>query len=144
MTFEELEIYRKIQDKKGDWQLLDRCAFVDKFGTVVAVYDDEYIEIYFDDDSPGTTWKSKADDPDLLWIPPEFSKDDRCLWKIAACGHFLHVYWYPNGCTMIKGMGVKTMKGDSLSEALLKVIAAREGVTKDSMNSMEKKVQQEP
>jgi len=125
MTFEEIELYRKVQDAKGKWQLLDRCAFVYKLGTIVATYDDVYIEIFFDGDDPGLTWKCEADDPDLLWIPPEFSKDDRCLWKIAACGNFLHVYWYPNGQTTIRGMGVKTTEGKSLTEALLKVIAAR-------------------
>lgn len=79
-----IDLYRGVQKYRGEWQQLDPVLYHGELGIIVAIYDD-VVDVMHKD---GMMSCVSYDDPDLIWLPPIYSEDGRCLWKMVDWERF--------------------------------------------------------
>jgi hypothetical protein len=129
MNPELIELYRAVQKHRGEWQVFDPVIYGLPFsfgacGVVIGIsHATGFLTVQY---KIGAMSGIRPDDPDLLWLPPVYSDDGRCLdailgeysyekWKEGTV--YLYFVWIP---------GVsRSFKATTLPEALLRAIAAK-------------------
>ena len=129
MTPEEIDLYRKIQHRKGEWRFGDIGLDIElgRFVVTWSVTGYTGMEVHWEGDGqPGALQK---DDPDLLWLPPVWSNDGRCL--IGMLGGNGELAWVENGEYAVfvydeDTCDQKSFYGATPDEALLRAIREQE------------------
>jgi len=131
-----IDRYRKIQHRKGEWRFGDIGLDIElgRFVVTWSVTGYTGMEVHWEGDGqPGALQK---DDPDLLWLPPVWSEDGRCLCDMIERDFSVTRIWYDSDdLTTDDGWiyGVDFIDGEfigyynSLPEALLRAIKEQEG-----------------
>lgn len=132
MNAETVELLKKVQDRKGEWRVLDCCwhlKFKDGFGVVLGIGKGSVLLIYF----RGMDHHAycEPDDPALLWLPPTAPRwpgDDikRTLWGMVQWGKYDITVHHDGKVSVWRWPGhgetgtLTTSKGRPLPEALLR------------------------
>lgn len=84
MKPEMIELYRAVQRFRGEWKPFDPVLYKGQPGTITDNIGGQ-MEIFIPKSVGGYYQWVGASDPDLLWLPPVYSDDERCLVRMI-CG----------------------------------------------------------
>lgn len=133
MNAEMIDPYRKVQKYRGEWKDLENEDVYHPNYSRGVMADPNHgsgLEVWFE--KGGWTYLPK-DDPDLLWLPPVFSEDGRCL--VAMIDGIVQLLrdestaWtvsVSDGSWGAMGIWTEIATAPTLPEALLRAIASHE------------------
>jgi len=132
MNADLIDLYRCIQHRRGEWKVGDRVIH-DLYGPgiVVGVDDSLRLNVTFTDCKIEPLQGHEAN---LLWLPPVWSDDGRCL--IGMLGGNGELAWVENGEYAVfvydeDTCDQKSFYGATPDEALLRAIREQEGSNAD-------------
>lgn len=136
MNAEMIDLYRGIQDRRGEWKQDDQVYHItrERFGRVTAICRNGIIEVYYPPTDSRTSFVEFAAsaDPNLLWLPPptprhEDDTDGRNMWAWVNWDKY-DLYVGTGGMVSVLPRGRQNVPFGvhTLSEALLRAVVGKE------------------